>query len=302
MVINDHPPAITPKDSQRVLKAFIELSKLHLSFYIALSAVAGHVLGQHYLSFDSLVLGSWVFGLAAGSGVLNNIQDRDYDRRFSRTQNRVLPRRVFPLEGAWILSIILMGSAGTGLYFSYISVLPVILGGAAVVCYNAIYTPMKKTSPWAMVPGTACGMIPPAMGWFAVPDHLCSSDITGLVILMVCLGIWQFPHYLLVGLKQGDASGGFLRGWPGRDLEYQVLIWTALFCLGMALFLLRGWILTRWLLILVFVLAILLAPAMGLILFFPGSWDQGVRAKMGFLAINFSMFLFLAFIILDRLV
>ncbi len=299
--MNGNQAAVTSEVFWRGVKAFLELSKAHLSGYIALSAVAGHVLAQDHLSLTSLVLGAWVFLLAAGSGVLNNIQDCDYDRRFSRTRNRVLPRGFFPLEGALIVAWILMGSAGTGLYFSYASPLPFMLGMAGVICYNGLYTPMKKNTLWAMVPGTLCGMVPPAMGWSAVPGHLCPDEISGLVILMACLGIWQFPHYLLVGLKQGEGAGGFQRIWPGRDLEYQVLIWTALFCLGMALFLLQGWVVTPWLLVPAFVLAVILAPVMAFLLLVPGFLGHRIQAKMGFLAINLSMFFFLSLIIFDRL-
>lgn len=299
--MNGNQAAIRSEVSWRGVKAFLELSKAHLSFYIALSAVAGHVLAQDHLTLESIVLGAWVFLLAAGSAVLNNIQDSDWDRSFSRTRNRVLPRGFFPLEGALIVAWILIGSAGTGLYFSYSSPLPLMLGMAGVICYNGFYTPMKKKTLWAMVPGTFSGMIPPAMGWSAVPGHLCPDAISGLVILMACLGTWQFPHYLLVGLKQEGGGRGFQRVWPGRDLEYQVLIWTALFCLGMALFLLQGWVVTPWLLVPAFALAVTLSPVMAFLLLFPGFLGKKIQAKMGFLAMNISMFLFLSLIIFDRL-
>ncbi len=295
------PAFIFPRDSGAGLTACIELSKAHLSVYIALSAVAGHVLAQDHFSCGSLVLGGWVFLLAAGSGVLNNIQDREYDLSFPRTRNRVLPRRAFPLERAWIMAFILIGSAGAGLYYSYSSLLPAILGTVALICYNGLYTPMKKTSLWAMVPGTACGMIPPVMGWFAVPGYVCSTDISGLVILTACLGSWQFPHYLLVNLKQGEACWGGHNPLSDSDLHCQVLIWTSLFSLGMALFLVRGWVVNQWLLAPAFALAVLLSPVMGLMLFYPGSRRQEIRAGNAFLTMNLSIFLFLSIMILDRL-
>jgi len=299
--MNENPALATPGVPGNGLKVFLELSKAHLSFYIALSAVAGHVLAQGRVDLESLVLGGWVFMLAGGSGVLNNIQDREYDQKFPRTRNRVLARRAFPLKGAWIMVGVLIGFAGAGLYFSYPSILPVILGMSAVVCYNGLYTPMKKANLWAMVPGTVCGMIPPAMGWAAVPGNLCSADISGLVILTVCLGSWQFPHYLLVNLKQGAACCQGRSLGPGRELQYLVLVWNSLFSMGVALFLLRGWVVNQWLFVPAFALSVFLAPALALILFYPGSRRREIRAGNAFLTMNLSMFLFLSTIILDRL-
>lgn len=297
--MNENPALASPGIKRGGVKAFFELSKSHLSLYIALSAVAGHVLARGLLELDSLVLGTWVFMLAGGCGVLNNIQDRKYDRRFSRTRNRVLARRAFPLEGAWILAFTLIGAAWAGLSLSYSSILPAILGALALICYNGLYTPMKKASLWAMVPGTACGMIPPAIGWAAVPGHLAAEDISGLLILTACLGFWQFPHYMLVDLKQGES--GFKKIWPGRELRYQVLIWTSLYSLGMALLLIRSWIMNPWVFIPAFVMAVILPPSLAFFLFYPGFLRDENRAKRAFLIMNLSMFLFLSGIILDRL-
>lgn len=284
-------------------RGIMELAKIHLSLYIAVSALAGYGLARGSVGGHSIYLGGWVLVLSCGAAVLNNIQDRRWDRSVARTRNRVLARRTFPLIRAKAAAAILTGSGLAGLLLFYDSVFPVLLGIAALICYNGLYTPLKKISLWAMVPGVLCGMLPPAIGWTAVPGAMASTDTSGLVLLMSALGLWQFPHYLLVCLKAPatgtkDLLPGFTRIWSAGEVKCQVLIWTALFSLIMVLFLLRGWVDTPWIRISVFFTALFLPPAMaGLFLA-----QRTLRCLMlCFGLLNLSMLLFLSTAILDRI-
>lgn len=335
-----------------VVKDISGLIKAHLSAYIALSAVAGHALACGRFDGNSLRLGGWVFLLAAGASVLNNIQDRTFDKKRIRTRNRVLARGALPLAWAWAVAAGLTGAAFAGLFFFYPGQsAPVLLAAFSLICYNGLYTPIKKISLWAMVPGTLCGMIPPVLGWAAVPSHTASSDISGLVILTVCLGVWQLPHYLLVELKPPKASlpmalsesdemntaesgtearlypkryqacfqkkhgsrfgskragasiydspGGtvsFKQLWPERDFYCQILIWATLFCIGMLLFIINGWVVDIRLFVLLFSMALFLPP----FLLFLGGYPGVKKIRLGFWAMNLSMFCFLCIILLDR--
>jgi protoheme IX farnesyltransferase len=299
-------PAILPKPRPKtgmVLpgRALAELAKVHLSLYIALSALAGHVTAQGGIGFNSLMLAVWVLTLSCGSAVLNNIQDRQWDRKSVRTRNRVLARNVFSLSRAKGLCACLIFIGLGGLFFSFESGLPVILGLAAVISYNGLYTPIKKTSLWAMVPGTLCGMIPPAIGWTAVPGDIAATDASGLLILMAALAFWQLPHYLLVDIKQMSneiTRPGFARIWSDGELRCQVLIWTVLFSLCMVLFLITGWVNTPWIRSVIFSAAIALPMIMGGFLI-----PKKSRGYTGicFGLINLAMLLFLAGAILDRI-
>ena len=279
---------ICSKGRSHGIKSLLELTKVHLSLYIALSAVTGHVLAQHRLTPDSFLFGTWVLLLSAGSGVLNNIQDRIYDASFTRTQNRALVKKNISLIFAKRLAGSLMGIGLLGL-FSF-GPLPMVLGLTAVALYNGVYTPMKKK--WrftAMIPGTICGMIPPAMGWVAVVKPIAVADLSGLFIVMAALGFWQLPHYLLIYLKQGLAD---------RQIQHQVLIWTCLFSLCILLFLIQGWIASPILGLVLFTAALTLPFAMGGCLFFQKPSHRYL--DISFWAINLSMLLFLATIMLDR--
>lgn len=284
-------------------KGAMELVKIHLSLYIAVSAIAGHALAHGHAGFHSLFLGGWVLALACGAAAWNNIQDRRWDRAMPRTRNRVLARKVFPLFHAKAIALGLTCAGLTGLFIFYDSAVPLVLGIIALVCYNGLYTPVKKNSLWAMAPGVVCGMIPPAIGWTAVPEPVASSDASGLILLMAALAFWQLPHYLLVCLKtplagSNHAIPGFMNIWSIREIKCQVLIWTVLFSLVMMLFLLRGWVDTPWIKWSVFFTSLALPTAMaGLI--------QGKKALrhplLCFVFLNLAMLLFLSAAVLDRI-
>lgn len=295
VLISDPSGPICSKGSSHWIKSLLELSKVHLSLYIALSAVTGHVLAQHRLTLDSFLFGTWVLLLSAGSGVLNNIQDRIYDGNFTRTRNRALVKKRISLISARWASGILMGAGLLGLSFS--GPLPMVLGLAAVAFYNGVYTPMKKK--WrfpAMIPGTICGMLPPAMGWTAIPKHMAVADPSGLFIVMAALGFWQLPHYLLIYLKQPES----FNCRAARDqVFHQVLIWTCLFSLCVLLFLIQSWIASPILGLVLFTSALTLPFAMGTCLFFKRPLYR--HLDISFWAINLSMLVFLSTIVLDRI-
>jgi protoheme IX farnesyltransferase len=290
------------------LRALLELTKFHLSLYIALSAVAGHVLAAGRFSLDSLILGGFTLLLSCGSAVLNNIQDRIWDKGTIRTRTRVLVTRGTMVPRAAVLAAVLVLSGLCGLFLFYGAPMPFLLGAAALGLYNGLYTPLKKYTLWAMVPGTLCGMIPPAMGWTAVPAGVSASDISGLWIVMAALGLWQLPHYLLINFRHAMADAqtredrperpGFNQIWSPREIRWQILIWTGLFSLSMILFQVKGWVASPGLSICNMSVAVILPFAMGVLLKSPGS-----RRRSGFCLamINLSMLVFLGIAVLDRI-
>ncbi|MBU0971393.1 MAG: UbiA family prenyltransferase [Proteobacteria bacterium] len=279
-----------------------ELTKIHLSLYIALSAVFGHVLAQDHFSTASLKLGAFVLALAAGSAVLNHIQDQTFDRWFARTRNRCLVQKRISLPRAGFISIllILIGLGGLSVWFPGSTA----LGIGALVCYNGLYTPLKKRSLGAIFPGTLCGMLPPAMGWASVPQHLSVNDVSGIFLVMLIFGLWQVPHYFMILLKQSpqelEASPypGFTRIFPRNQIKGQILIWTSLYGMGILLFLLKGWMHASGL---VWALGL---SALGLPLLLAALFGYKRSPhclSFGFFAINLSMLLFMGLGILDRL-
>lgn len=299
-------------------RVFFELTKIHLSLYIALSAVFGHVLAQNRFSMDSLGLGGFVLVLTFGSAIFNHIQDRRFDRRFARTRNRYLvQKKITPLLlGVMATGFVLFGLGGLFICFpgsrfpgfgfprfGFPWFGPAGLGLLALFCYNGLYTPLKKQTLMAIVPGTLCGMLPPAMGWVAVPREMAVNDVTGIFIVMVIFGLWQIPHFFIILLKQcpkeleASPYPCFTRVFTRKEIKGQILIWTSLYSLGILLFLLRGWIHSFGLCLVLGAVGLLLPILMAGIL----GWKQHGSLASCFFAINLSMLFFMGVGILDRI-
>jgi heme o synthase len=233
----------TVKGSFYPLRHYFSMLKLHLCLYISLCSVLGHVTALHRFSPASFLLGFFVMVLSLGAGVLNNIQDRDYDGFFPRTCCRSLPQKKVPLFHARIICFVLIVCGLLGLLFTQ-GFFPFFWGGMALVSYNGLYTPLKKRSLLAIVPGSLCGMLPPLIGWTATGKTMLDPHI---LILMSVLGLWQIPHFFIVQLKPGQAMAPgtkkfpcFTRVFSPSEIKLQILIWTSLYSLAILLFLMKG--------------------------------------------------------------
>lgn len=288
------------------ITAAAELTKFRLTGFITLSALFGYILAAPapVSGISLLVTGAGVWLLAAGAAVLNHIQDRHYDRWFARTRHRSLVQNRVPVRTAgWAASglvtsglVLLAGGLDTHL--------PWILGILSLVCYNGLYTPLKKKTFFAVWPGVVCGMLPPAIGWTAVPPDVCQSSGLHLVGVMLVMGIWQVPHFLILAAGQpvrdpgADQFPSIVRVWTKKELCLQILIWVCVYSLGIFWFLLNGGMLNPGFSSGLAVLALILPVVMGIFVY-----GCRIRPKAwGFAAINLSMFLFMVLGILDRII
>ncbi|MBU1342989.1 MAG: UbiA family prenyltransferase [Proteobacteria bacterium] len=291
-VVSDSLPAVRP---------YLEMLKLHLCLYISLSAVFGHVMARQSFSFESLLLGIFVLILACGSAVLNNIQDKEYDKFFLRTCYRSLPQKKVPVFHAKLMAILLTGCGLLGLLF-FCGPAPFFWGGMAFFCYNGLYTPLKKRSLLAIVPGSLCGMLPPLIGWTAAGKNL--SDPSVLMLLSI-FGLWQIPHFFIILLKQGmDHSKAdelkrfpcFTRLFSKKEIMLQTLIWTSLYSLSLLLFLMNGAIKNHILSMGSGLNAVMIPFIVSAIVLRSREWNLSVA----FTAINLSMLFFMGAGICDK--
>jgi len=66
--------------------------------------------------------------------------------------------------------------------------------------YNAVYTPLKRKSAFAVFPGALVGAMPPFIGWWAAGGPLFDNHI---MILSLVFFIGQIPHFWLLMQKYG---------------------------------------------------------------------------------------------------
>ncbi len=148
------------------LKIILELGKVRISFPVALSALTGYALQTGQIGLRGFLLAAGVFLVSCSSGAINHLQERHTDALMPRTKSRPLPSGKISLNSA-------LGVAAT--YFLSGSLIllwffPALAWLAAVVTllsYNAFYTPLKKVTAFAVVPGSLVGALPPYIGWLA---------------------------------------------------------------------------------------------------------------------------------------
>lgn len=186
------------------IKAYTDLAKVRLTTSVLFSSAAGYVLGAgteegtqfSWSTFMWLILGGFL--VVASSNGFNQVYEKDTDKLMKRTADRPLPTGVLsPTEGMVFSTI--AGVIGL-LILSWINMKSAIFGAIALVLYAAIYTPLKRVSPVAVLVGAFPGAIPAMLGWVAATDKF------GLEpgILFGIQFLWQFPHFWAIAWLQDD--------------------------------------------------------------------------------------------------
>ena len=207
-------------------RIFLELSKVKITFAVALTTITGYLLAGG--SFDTgLILPTiGIFLLACGSSAINHFQEREQDLKMERTRNRPIPSGRISPSGA-LLFAFLLTAAGSSILYMGPGMLGMQLGLLALIWYNVIYTPLKKKTAFAVVPGAVIGAIPPLVGWVSAGGQL--SDPRALFMAFFFF-IWQVPHFWLLMLKYGEeyTQAGFpsiTQLYSSRQIKHITFIW-----------------------------------------------------------------------------
>ncbi len=176
-----------------------DLAKVRITFAVALTTIAGYLLAAG--SFDSglvlPVLG--IFILACGSSALNHYQDSDRDALMERTKQRPIPSGKIGRNAVLVIAL-LFSAIGAGLIYLGSDFVGFQLGLLALIWYNGIYTPLKRKTAFAVIPGSVIGAIPPVVGWVAGGGDVFDPRA---LILAFFFFIWQVPHFWLLMLRYG---------------------------------------------------------------------------------------------------
>lgn len=173
-----------------------------------------------------------VFVLAMGASALNNFQDRKSDTQFERTKNRPLPKRRLSEGAALVFSLTLIAISVVGLtLFSLSPRQAGICAIASVALYNGVYTPLKRRTVLAIVPGTVAGSLPVLLGWTAAGG----APWTNIPwVLMIVIAVWQLPHFWLILLAHSSEYSravipNMLRLFSIDQLRRLTMVWVAVF-------------------------------------------------------------------------
>jgi protoheme IX farnesyltransferase len=200
------PPG-TGRPPAAALRDLAILAKLPISLLSALSAATGFVAFGREARPPLLAAAAGTLLLAAGAAALNELIDRDRDARMERTRRRPIPSgRISPRAALAFAAA--AGTAGAAVLWRFAGPLPALLGAAAFAWYDGVYTPLKRVTAWAVLPGAVVGALPPAIGWAAAGGQLLDPRLHALAAF---LALWQVPHFWLLALRHaGDyRRGGF---------------------------------------------------------------------------------------------
>ena len=208
------------------IKILADLTKLKITVFVTLTTAVGFIAAAGKLT---TVLFEVCFGLlllACGSAVINHIQERRTDALMKRTKNRPIPSGRISVKSAGILSFVLLVTGSIILYYSG-GKLALGLAVLNLLWYNGFYTPLKRVSSLAILPGSLVGAIPPAVGWVAAGGYIFDKEI---IIISFFFFIWQVPHFwlLLMSLDQDYKQAGFptITKYFSRDqLSRIIFIW-----------------------------------------------------------------------------
>jgi len=176
---------------------FSRLTRSHLSCLVAFSALAGylfHPARPDGLTALLLCVGIWL--LSAGASALNQAQEKDVDARMVRTRQRPLVTGRLSLSLGVVISVSLILFGLLSLSFTGHAKV-VLISLFALAWYNLVYTPLKKVTPFAVLPGALCGALPPIIGWVLAGGQMLDYPIMMLAAIIV---LWQVPHFWLLAL------------------------------------------------------------------------------------------------------
>jgi protoheme IX farnesyltransferase len=190
--------------TREVLKVISELGKVRISVAVAFTTFTGYILSHGEFDRGFVLPFIGIFLLACGASAFNQLQETETDRIMKRTAGRPLPSGRISKTGAWVIALSFFISGSLVLYFGP-GLLTLVVGISTFVWYNLIYTPLKRVTAFAAVPGSMVGALPPLAGWVAGGGSLTAP---GALAIGFFFFMGQIPHFWLLLLKLGKQYEG----------------------------------------------------------------------------------------------
>lgn len=206
---------------------------MRIAVLSTLSTVTGYILAAGGVDWGLAATFAGVFLLACGAATINQYQDRDVDAKMSRTRGRPIPSGRISAAAALAAGVALVVG---GTLFLIAEPEAALLGLVTVAWYNGVYTPLKRVTAFAAIPGGVVGALPPVIGWASGGGALADPRILAVAFFFF---VWQVPHFWLLLMRIG---GDYERaGLPSltsvfsqRQLTRVTFVWmiaTAVACL-----------------------------------------------------------------------
>ena len=191
----------------RLLRIFLEIIKFKITILVSFTTGLGYILASNTISLSIFYSVTGIFLLACSASALNHYQERNTDGLMKRTLHRPIPSGKISAGSVLLISFIIFISGSAVLIYGT-NILTLGVGYLTFVWYNGVYTPLKKITPWAIIPGSLVGALPPIAGWVSAGGQLTDPRI---MIVSLYFFIWQIPHFWLLLMLYSDdyKKGGF---------------------------------------------------------------------------------------------
>ena len=279
------------------VRIIFELGKVRISLPIALSALVGYTMKTGWLSGEVWMLMTGVFFMACSSAAINHIQEYKTDALMPRTKNRPIPSGKISVKGA-ILVAISFFAYGAFILLTNFPPIVFFTSFLTLLSYNVIYTPLKKVTAFAVVPGSLVGALPPYIGWFAGGGALVDERIIWVALFFF---IGQIPHFWLLLLMFGKEYT--LAGYPSlnsvfndnqiKRLSYTWILATIATAFIVSIKVLQGS--TSMFFLLLYIFYLLFSLTVGILI------KKDIPVRASFLKLNFLYLLMMILLIVDSL-
>ena len=279
------------------IKIIFELGKVRISLPIALSAYTGYALQTGKFGAEAFVLMVGVFLMSCSSGAINHIQEYKTDALMPRTKKRPLPSGKISLKAAWLVALSFFAYGAFILIVSF-PIIVFLTSFLTLLSYNAIYTPLKKVTAFAVVPGSLVGALPPYIGWFAGGGNIHDGSIFWVALFFF---IGQIPHFWLLLLMFGKEYE--LAGFPSlhaifndnqiKRLSFTWILATIATALIVSIKVLHSS--TALFFLLIYIFYVLFSLSAGILI------KKDIQARSSFLKLNFLYLFMMIILIIDGL-
>jgi protoheme IX farnesyltransferase len=199
-----HIHAPNPGATATLLHDCFELFKIKVVGLVLVTGWGGFYVGSLQQGVSSVqrgLLGALLgIGLvSAGAGALNEVMERKTDALMKRTANRPMATGRFSLLLGLLagLGALALGALALHLYANALTSLLALL---TAFTYVAVYTPLKRITPFSTFIGAFPGAMGPLLGYTAARGRI---DMQGAALFAI-LFVWQFPHFMSIAWLYRD--------------------------------------------------------------------------------------------------
>ncbi|MEI6409044.1 MAG: protoheme IX farnesyltransferase [Bacteroidota bacterium] len=206
------------------------LVKFKLNLTVVFSAVISYAIvsAGNVTWYATLLLAFGGFMVTSAANALNQVLEREYDILMPRTANRPVAAGRMSVSTAVMLAglMALMGITVLTMF----NPLTGFLGTLSLISYAFVYTPLKRSTPLAVLVGAIPGALPLIIGCVAYEGF-----ISPMAMMLFSLQfLWQFPHFWAVAWLADDdyrKAGFYLLPTGDKPKDQTTGLLSIIFCL-----------------------------------------------------------------------